>query len=532
LIDDRLFSVSLYAGLVENVKLVRKGEPAFVNDKLHVMQRQCYMDEECLVNYELGGMEFRDIEQFDRWLAKKENFERILPHPRCLVTFRVRRHVKERHARSITEYFVNIDLEKQDKYTFLYIRNGQQLYRLDTEIEFGSELFPSQTEFDLTKPMWAKFGWREKGPAEIITEDDYLERKAHWEARLAKQEEARKLHKAWCKEHLTKAARKNGLHEWDSPFERAANEYFSLEERMSQWEPFNESSVRYDDIMKSISEQVRSYNRISLIIQGLFDRSMVLHPHLPAKTWSPEGFDQVIALVRDRDHALHHGDPPDFERYKARCNDQLTVGSITIGQDKYWRREEAKKENERRKRRGSSRYSEHELDEFEPQDDSGPGFIARVTAWSERLRRARYDWVKQRVRNRWRRTEYTQQVPKSISVPEAFLFNISAYKPGDYRQFYVDPRTRAQYLKWAGTLLTAEEYHAGNLKLDESLWDWKKRCRGRKRPKKAKAAGHFRRRKLRQQLFRFISGAGASRPLSGSLRIAASRARTARQPAR
>jgi hypothetical protein len=42
---------------------------------------------------------------------------------------------------------------------------------------------------------------------------------------------------------------------------------------------------------------------------------------------------------------------------------------------------------------------------------------------------------------------------------------VSAYKPGDFRQFFEDPRTRQEYLKWAPLMLTAEDYYAGkNLK--------------------------------------------------------------------
>jgi len=50
-------------------------------------------------------------------------------------------------------------------------------------------------------------------------------------------------------------------------------------------------------------------------------------------------------------------------------------------------------------------------------------------------------------------------------VPADKLFNVSAYKIGDYKQFFLDPRTRAEYLRWAPMLLAAEEYHAGTKKL-------------------------------------------------------------------
>ena len=41
---------------------------------------------------------------------------------------------------------------------------------------------------------------------------------------------------------------------------------------------------------------------------------------------------------------------------------------------------------------------------------------------------------------------------------------MDAYTPGDYKQFYDDPRTRELYLKWAPLLLAAEDWHAEQAK--------------------------------------------------------------------
>jgi hypothetical protein len=45
-------------------------------------------------------------------------------------------------------------------------------------------------------------------------------------------------------------------------------------------------------------------------------------------------------------------------------------------------------------------------------------------------------------------------------VPVSELFNVDAYQPGDFKQFFADPRTRGQYLVWAPMLIAAEEYQA------------------------------------------------------------------------
>ena len=82
-----------------------------------------------------------------------------------------------------------------------------------------------------------------------------------------------------------------------------------------------------------------------------------------------------------------------------------------------------------------------------------------------RSRKAIYRWTRKRQwSNYWDEKKYGDPIPDSIQVPAEHLFNVSAYKPGDFKRFYADPRTRARYLRWASVLLTAEEYHAGNLK--------------------------------------------------------------------
>jgi len=124
-IEDRIFSVELYAGLTEEVELVRDGEPADMSEKVHLLQRRHYMDEECLARYETGGMEFKDIRAFDAWLSREDNFERLLPFPRCVVAFRVRRNHKEREIISLSD-FVNLSgLQALDKRTFLRALEGE-----------------------------------------------------------------------------------------------------------------------------------------------------------------------------------------------------------------------------------------------------------------------------------------------------------------------------------------------------------------------------------------------------------------------
>ncbi len=58
-----------------------------------------------------------------------------------------------------------------------------------------------------------------------------------------------------------------------------------------------------------------------------------------------------------------------------------------------------------------------------------------------------------------RRSWKDEEINCNLVIPSDAVLNVSAYKPGMFKQFFNDPRTRADYLKWAPLLLRAEEWH-------------------------------------------------------------------------
>lgn len=446
-VDDRIFNVSLYAGLIEDVATVRDGSPAGYAEKLHIMQRRLYMDEECLANYRHGGMSINRIGDFDRWLLKPENLARILPTPRCIAAFRVRRDTRPADPYGESPTLVAFRLDDEDMKTFLYIRNGEQVHRLACDLEFGAMIFPDQKMFDPSEPMMIRTFT--DSVEEMVTLREYEAGKA---------EDERKF-KEWAEAHPDKD-------EYWNPHSRGhySDDFYT-------WRPLDSSNVYFDEAMEEIGNRIKNYNRIALIIQGLYDRSTILHPHAPAKLWDAENFEQLITLVYDASNTLYHGEPPDFEAYRAECNSSFAAGCMAIGADDYWAEREAVKECARRDR--SWRHSESSRPErFRPYGDDGPGYLAKVVEWKPRARRAVFTWTRERQRTR-RWGESNDPLPCRLSVPEARLFNASAYKLGDYKRFFTDSRTRAKYLQWAPMLLAAEEYHYEQAK--------KKRKRKRRR---------------------------------------------------
>lgn len=458
LIEAQIFHVELYAGLCESVEQIANGSPAAIDEPIHLLQRRAYMDEECLMSYEAGGMKWKDIGRFHEWIARPENRDRLLPHPRCVLAFRVRRFEHERDQVSFSD-FINMAFAGRDwdKATVLYLRNGERLYCLQTEIEFEEKLFPDFERMNGDQKLWARMWSNEGGKIdELITDGEYQEivagelareqRAEQWEAMTPAQR------KAWAVEHNDVwAGHDDGNHSFTREHFIGREDYFR---RSDAFKPYVPECLHYDDIHRHITQEMLRHNRLVLILQGVLDRSTVFHPHLPISLASNTGFAQMIRLVYDDSRALTDGEKPDFEAYRERLNATIKEGTIVVGQEDAWLRREAERENNRA-RSGSFR-DRTEYTRYRPSGDPGPGVVVRVQKWAPRARKATFHW--ERDSKHWRRSEL---VGASIDVPVSALLNVDAYQIGDYKQFFSDPRTRADYLKWAPLLLAAEDYKAG-----------------------------------------------------------------------
>ena len=442
-IENRIFHVELYAGLIEEVKQIADGEPACRDEKVRLFQRRAYMDEECLARYETGGMEFDDISDFDAWFVRPANLKRLLPFPRCLVAFQVRRDRKDRSLPVDFGGFIKMmELEKADRSTFLYMRNGDRVYRLSTGIDFGEKLFPDMERAQLEGKMYMKTFCNDID--KMIPEREYL----------AMVEEEDRVIAEW--ERIKDTIPENERwHKDPSRYGRRDS---------TEWKPFNPESVYYDEGRKYIQDQMDAHNRLILVLQGLFDRSPVFHPHSPLKLWTEEGFKQAVELVYDDSRTLVPGDKPDFEAYRAKLNTSLKRGSVTVGQDDFWQRVEAKRYNEDWRRSRYRREYDHDVTHYCPSGNPGPGKVARVAAMS-RKGACKYTWT--RKTSSWRYGT-KEQVGCHLIVPREKLLNVDAYTPGDFHLFFDDPRSRSEYLQWAWLVLECEEYHAGNRKAREA----------------------------------------------------------------
>lgn len=136
--------LNVYLGINEEIVQIREGRPAHPGTKIHVRQLVLYADEECAIAADEGGIDWANLDTFDSWLCKPDHLQQVLPEQRGIIAFKPRRNDKKYTENE----FTNILLNQNNRKTYYLLRNGEALYRIASEVEVGSYLFPPKDEFE------------------------------------------------------------------------------------------------------------------------------------------------------------------------------------------------------------------------------------------------------------------------------------------------------------------------------------------------------------------------------------------------
>ena len=134
-------TIELYLGINEDIIQIQQGQPTAIDTPITLRQQMLYMDEEVGV-YQKGGLDINDIKDFDDWLLKDKNYKRMIPEDKDVVVFRVRRYDKDYECCAVENYIKNIP----NHYTYILIRNGDNIYRIFANIIIQDRLFPQHDE--------------------------------------------------------------------------------------------------------------------------------------------------------------------------------------------------------------------------------------------------------------------------------------------------------------------------------------------------------------------------------------------------
>lgn len=137
------WAISVYLGRNSQVELILKGQPAGPEEKIKIRQLILNMDEECAAMALKGGMDCRTIKEFDEWLKVPKHLNQILPENRGIVGMRIRKTEKE-----YGDPILNAQLNLENNACCLVIRNGENVWRVWSDINFGYNLYPMKKEFE------------------------------------------------------------------------------------------------------------------------------------------------------------------------------------------------------------------------------------------------------------------------------------------------------------------------------------------------------------------------------------------------
>lgn len=76
-VEDVVWAINIYSGSAESLVQLRFGEPAPATEKVSIRQMRLFMDEEYVINEDDGGLDFKNIDAFDKWIADDTHPERL-----------------------------------------------------------------------------------------------------------------------------------------------------------------------------------------------------------------------------------------------------------------------------------------------------------------------------------------------------------------------------------------------------------------------------------------------------------------------
>ena len=175
-----IWTIELYLGINEQIEKLQEGPEAKLDEPIHIVQSMIYLDEE-VGDPTNGGYDINNLRKFYDWLFltsdyyKMQNFKLILPFEKCIVSMKIRRNDKKYSDNA----FENAILNEGNKLTLLLIRNGESVYVVETDKNFGDNLFPKESEIiDMIEEMNKKgyIGGRKPKKEEIENVMDMYKR--------------------------------------------------------------------------------------------------------------------------------------------------------------------------------------------------------------------------------------------------------------------------------------------------------------------------------------------------------------------
>lgn len=313
--SQQLRFLTLYLGRDIKVVPVRKGPKAPDSEKITVRQRVLYMAEEVGVIGGHAGFDFRNLDEFDEWVAEPEHLDMIAPESKCIVALKPRRRDVD-YGDRLLSLFMNLENRK----TYFLLRNGEMLYRVFAPVQVGTALFPEPEVFERDQQR------------EMQRHFDYIEI-GLWDWRYWKEKKQKR--EAWKRKlGVTDADFRYPLpfsskQEYDAHVQKIARMKADPEAHLSPEEQRIAMYRAYEEYVKHLKDFFYGL----AFIQGIFDRTDIFG-RLGGKVnvFTGYGTEQHVTLVYDASPSrlLVDGDTPTLEDWLKTESSKVKVGDLVV----------------------------------------------------------------------------------------------------------------------------------------------------------------------------------------------------------
>jgi hypothetical protein len=156
--EENMFFLQTYLRGVKHMRKLCQGPRAPREIPYRVFQTRQFLDKEVALFGNFKDFDFQKVDDFDRWIVKSGFIWRLLPFEKCILITRLRRERKHYYGKSAIEnYYLN--LENFDNH--VWIRNGQEVVRLKTDIDFANAAFPDEALYKQIHQFVAEYVWKE-----------------------------------------------------------------------------------------------------------------------------------------------------------------------------------------------------------------------------------------------------------------------------------------------------------------------------------------------------------------------------------
>jgi len=150
-----LKGIEVYLGVGCDTFELIDGTKAPDNEKLHIHQEVCFIDEELSVWKNCwkieGGADYNNLKDFEDFI--KEHFKEYMPHPLSVLAWRIRRNAKE-----YGDVWDDMIKNELNFLSVILIRDGERLIELVPEINLKEVFFPKTGDLDKVLEEAKKWG--------------------------------------------------------------------------------------------------------------------------------------------------------------------------------------------------------------------------------------------------------------------------------------------------------------------------------------------------------------------------------------